>query len=1480
MERRLMSEMPSQTAALPDGGVVGLFGRQVGLAPDAVAVVCGGVGWSYGVVWGLAGGVAGVVGAGGGGREVLVGVVVERGPVLAVAVLGVLRSGSGYVPVDPGLPGERVRWLLADAGVAMVVVSPGLVGLVEGLGVPLVVVGEDGVVAGGPGAGAGGGAGGGVVPGGSWPAYVVYTSGSSGVPKGVVVEHGSLGVFAREVAERLQLGAGDRFLQFASPGFDVLAEELFPVWAAGGAVVFMPRLAGGQRVDVTEVVGREQVSVMELPAVFFHEWVRELDRSGRGLPSSLRLVVVGSERVLPERLVVWRRWGVALMNVYGVTEATCSSTFFRLPAGVGVDGDVRHLPIGTALPSVGLRVLDEGLVPVPAGGVGELYLAGVGVARGYAGRPGLTAERFVADPDPGRAGLRLYRTGDLVRERGDGNLEFVSRADAQVKIRGFRIEPAEVESALCRHPQVAQAVVVAWEAGAGDRRLVGYVVAPPRTRPNMTDVRRFLAGELPDYLVPSVLVRLESVPVTANGKVDYGRLPEPGDERPELEQELVLPRTPLEEQLAGVIAGVLGITLVGVEDNFFELGGDSILAIQVAARAQELGIPLAPLDLFEHPTLAQLATKATQTPDAPAVRGRITPRPPDAEPVLSYDQERLWLDEQLTPGPAYHVGGQHKLVGVLDVGLLERCLRVIIGRHEALRTRFPVVEGQPVQVVDEVDPGWRLPVEDLSGAGAGRARAAAELLMEQAATPFDLAHGPLLRCLLIKLSDTDHMLGVVTHHVACDATSISLFVRELSALYGAGGDVAVAGLPVLPVQYRDFAVWQRGWLAGEELDRQVAYWRRHLAGAPAALALPAAGRAVTQGAAGGRIRRSLPAGPTAALAELCRRQDVTLFMVVLSALAAVLARWSGQDDVVVGVSASNRTDAGIENLIGCFINTLPLRVDVSGHPSFAGLLGRVREVALGAYAHADAPLDLLVREFTPTRAPDRTPLFQVILNVLEDPADGRISGIEATTLERPMQATKFDLTLTTREYEGSLRMEFEFNADRYEAVMMETLTGQVATLLTAAAADPGQNLLDYQLGPPAHTTQPALPPPGPPGQWAARTLTLTPHDKIAVLAGSPAHRTAATTAATAAAATELASPPPLTAGAAALTTWLRDTRATIAYLTPPVLRTLARAPQPHLPDLRWAVIENTGDLLAHDITTLARLGPHCRCAALYHVQPDGTPLAAHLVPPTFNPATAPPRLPLGHDITGPAQLRHPTGQPATIGEVAEICHGTTPTGDLGRRWADGTLEYVAPASRPVDGTFETLAAIRALPEVVDAVVTEWAVTDGQPALLGYVAGPDTMLASVSAAMIRQQLVTRLAEALQPQHLFVLDQLPLTPDGHYDLDALPEPIEDIGDTDSYVGPRTPMESQLAEIVGQLLGLDQVSVYQSFFEMGGFSLLATQLTSRIRDIFHVELTLRQVFEAPTIDQLAQVIIAAQAELAGAAGLESLLNEIESA
>lgn len=649
------------------GGVLDRIRERAAAAPDDPAVLCQGAAVGYAQLLGRADRLARRLRVLGVGPERRVGIVVDRSPALAVAVLGVLAAGAAYVPVDLEAPAQWRAQLLADAGADVVVASQRLAEAVAAHGVRVLAVepfaADEEEAAEAPGAAEPLQA-----PDPAAAAYVVYTSGSTGRPKGVVVEHRSLAVFATEVAERLGLGVGDRFLQFASPGFDVLAEELFPVWLAGGAVVFPGPDMTGPGIDLTAVVEGGRVSVVELPAAFFQAWVRLVDRTVDALPPSLRLVVVGSERVIPERLAMWQRFGVPLMNVYGITETTVSSTFFRLRRDAPA-GDLARLPIGTALPSSRLMILDEDLRPVPPGAVGELYVAGPGVARGYHGNAALTAERFVADPDPGHPGERAYRTGDLVRRRGDGQHEFLGRADAQLKIRGYRVEPAEVESAICRHPQVAEAFVTVHEAEPGRRRLVGYVVAEARTRVSTTDLRRFLARELPPYLVPAAFVPLDRLPTTQNGKIDTARLPAPGEERPEEAAEMVAPRTPRERQLAEIVAAVLGITLVGAEDNFFEMGGDSIQAIQVAARALEAGIALSPLDLFEHPTVAELAAHAgsgTASPDVPAAPPETEPSPQARAPQKAVEEPAAQASPEDFPLARVDQSQLDVLMGQLD----------------------------------------------------------------------------------------------------------------------------------------------------------------------------------------------------------------------------------------------------------------------------------------------------------------------------------------------------------------------------------------------------------------------------------------------------------------------------------------------------------------------------------------------------------------------------------------------------------------------------------------------------------------------------------------------------------------------------------------------------------------------------------------------------------------------------------------------
>ncbi len=1081
------------------------------------------------------------------------------------------------------------------------------------------------------------------------------------------------------------------------------------------------------------------------------------------------------------------------------------------------------------------------------------------------------------------------------------------------------------------------------------------------------------------------------------------------------------PRTPFEEAILAIWRDVLGRVDIGVLDDFFASGGHSLLAPKVVARIRKtLGVHVPVMDFFESPTVAALASAvAAQSSSGPPV---VTPRPPDADPVLSYDQERLWLENQLLPGAAYNTHGRRRVVGPVDVARLEASIRAIVARHEALRTRFPTVDGRPVQVVDDPDEHWRVRFEDLTDLHDDSAGAAIRLADEEATTPFDLARGPLFRCLLIRRSETEHLLTVTMHHIVSDAWSLGLFVRELCALYQAGGDVDRAGLPPLPIQYGDYAVWQRGLLVGDTLEREVSYWREHLAGAPPTLALPMARRRLpAQGAAGDRIRAGLSEDETAALHELCRKHGVTAFMALLASLATVLARWSGQPDVVIGAPIASRGDAGTDQLIGFFVNTLPLRVELSDDPTFADLLGQVRQVALNGYTHADAPFDVLVKELPVTRDPRRTPLFQVILNVVGSPEVEQVSGVTIEPMDTPPLPSKFDLALTAQEVQGTLRFELDFNADRFQRAMMQVLIGQVTTLLRAAMEDPSRRILDYPLQPAQDMTgtgfspvdrpataphlaveryaqlsdrvavidkdgewtyrwlsqaadrvaravaersapgaahlgvvrrstaafaaavlgclkagatvsviEAAAPVParflgvsalvdvspagevaegtidlsalfrdqasesrpgheGHPGSadpasaapdWAVERFGLGRDDRLAVLSNVPGHLLSALSTAFHAGAALVIPDDSLTADIGALTTWLQTNAISVAYVNPPVLRAMAsRTPPPELTTLRYAFVDNSGELIPHDIGALRRLSPTCRCVSVYRVGRDGRPLAVYVVPDDWQPRAAPLRVPLGTEPKdGPARLLHPSGQPAAVGEVAEICFGSYHTGDLGRRWPDGTLEFVSQlgASAGVD-LAETSAALRDLPEVCDAVVTEHVTTDGRTMLLGYVAGPDPTLGT---AEIRRHLTTRLPEYLIPAHLFVLDELPLTPEGRYDVAALPQPDAVAGPVDSYLAPRTPMERQLVEILRELLAVDRVGIHDSFFDLGGFSLLATRLTTRIREMFDVELSLRDVFESPTVEALAQLIVRTQGELSGIEDLEALLDEIGTA
>lgn len=933
------------------------------------------------------------------------------------------------------------------------------------------------------------------------------------------------------------------------------------------------------------------------------------------------------------------------------------------------------------------------------------------------------------------------------------------------------------------------------------------------------------------------------------------------------------------DDVLAVWGQLLGRDDIAADDDFLEVADYALLPAAVGGLHDRLGVRLPVADVLEARTARAWASLVAER--SPAQLRRVVPRPAGADPVLSFDQQRIWMETQLLPEGAYNNHARRRLVGPLDVAVMERCVRAIINRHESLRSRFPTRDDHPVQLVDDPDPGWTLPVAEVDPDAPDRMAAGLALLEADATGRFELESGPLFRVLLVRLSQTEHLLGLTMHQIVSDSHSIYTFERELGALYAAGGDAEAAALPTLSVQYRDFAVWQRRYLSGDVLQAKLDYWRDHLTGAPPVLALPTASRRTAiQDAVSSREELILTPEQTQALHDLCGRADVTVFTVLLAGLATVLSRWSGQQDLVLGTAYEGRTDAEVEKLIGIVFNILPFRLRLDGDPTFSDLLVQARSVALAGFERAEAPIDLIIADLRAPRDPRRTPVFEVVLNVTAPPEDTDVPGLAVEWLGTSQPRTRFDLFINAQEYDGRLHVTFDYAARRFDPAIIGRLADQFGTLLGAAAADPARPVTYYPLEPaPSEDAAPGA-------TTEAWTGAIGADDRMSVLSGRPGPAAAA---AAARGATGAALIPPncaVTADPEQMLTWLKEQQVTVLLLCPPVLRTLtgAAASGGHsLPALRQVYIEHGadpvgGDLLPVDVVALRALAPQARCTALYRIGADGTPAASYDVPGEWTVTNAPTRAPLGQ---GPA-LRVVTaaGKPTAVGEVGELRVAGTATDELARRWPDGTVEFVRRADAdPVLDAVEVAATLRDMPRITDAVVlrqpdeTEPMTVDAPaPRLRAHVAGADLDPATLTAA-----LRARLPGYLIPDLITCRPRLPLTDTGDYDLAALDTgagPAPDRG----QVAPRTPMERELAALVTELLDGVQVGLDDSFFELGGFSLLATQLATRIQSRYGVQLSLRSVFERPTVAGLAELILLEQGGQAGDDELAAMLDEIE--
>ena len=1054
-ERALVLEEWNRTAsAWPRVSVHRLFEQVAAASPDAPAVVWEGGRLSYAGLNARANRLARRLRGLGVGAGTRVGVCCERSADAVAATLAVLQAGGAYVPLDPAYPAERLAFMLEECAVPVLVAHAALADGLPPHSATVVLVDDDTRVDDG---GAEDAADLDVDAGPEAAAYVMYTSGSTGRPKGIEVPHRAIVRLVRET-EYAEFGPEQVFLQLAPVSFDAATLEVWGPLLNGGSLALLP--PGTPSLDeIAAAIARHGVTTMWLTAGLFHAMV---DARLDGLRPLRQLLAGGDVLSIPHvRRVLDELPHLRLINGYGPTENT---TFTACHAIGAADAEGTSIPIGRPIHGTTAYVLDPALRPAPVGVAGELYAGGDGVALGYVGRPGMTAEKFVPDPFSAQPGARMYRTGDRVRWRADGALEFLGRIDRQVKIRGFRIEPGEIESALLSLPGVREAVVAVRGQGA-DRRLVAYA-AVDGDAASPADLREALRGALPEHMVPAAVVVLDALPLTPNGKVDRDALPEP--EFAADEDAYLAPRTPAEELIAAAWGELLGVERVGVHDDFFALGGHSLLATRLVTRLREVFRVELPLRaVFEAPTVAGLASRiagaegaAVLPPVRPADRARPLP--------LSFAQHRLWLFDRIQPGsPAYNVGGAHLLRGQLDVAALRRALGEIVRRHESLRTVFALRDGEPVQVINPPAP-FHLPVDDVTGVLGDELRAEVRRRIgAENQAPFDLAAGPLFRARLLRLPAQQHALLLTVHHIVSDGWSLGIVFRELAVLYAAyvgGGD---AGLDPLPVQYADYAAWQREHLAGSALDAQLAWWRGHLSGAPGVLELPAdRPRPSTPTFTGARQAGALDVETVDALRELGRREGATLYMVLLAAFNVLLSRWSGQDDVVVGSPIAGRTAGETERLVGFFVNTLALRTDLSGDPTFRELLARVREATLGAFANQHVPFERVVDEVRPERVPGAAPLFQamfVLQTSLGDPAS--LPGLELMPMEGGAPPARFDLTLTAVETEQGLSAAFDYATDLFDAGTMERLMEGLRVLARSIAAHPDAPVADLAVLP-------------------------------------------------------------------------------------------------------------------------------------------------------------------------------------------------------------------------------------------------------------------------------------------------------------------------------------------------------------------------------------------------------------------------------
>ncbi len=986
--------------------------------------------------------------------EAFVALYLDRSLEMVIGLLATMKAGAAYLPIETSYPEERVNFILKDAAVEVVLTQKDLLAQISETAAKVIALDD-------------------------WcapaaesdetltsralaenPAYVIYTSGSTGQPKGVVVTHRGLTNYLNWCYEAYPASRGGLVPVHSSISFDLTVTSLLFPLTVGDAVMLLPEEAGlAPLISAIREVGEcSFLKITPAHLAILNGSLKEEELAGK-----IEALIIGGEALYGESLSLWRKYspGTRLINEYGPTEAVVGCSVYEASAN---DSSRGSIPIGRPISNTQIYVLDRKLCPGHVGGLGELFIAGESLARGYLNQPDLTADRFIPNPFSSSPGSRMYRSGDIARLLPDSNLLFLGRADHQVKIRGFRIELAEVEAAIRLHHLVSDCAVISSSSPGTDstsNRLLAYVVSDIPAHLLSTSLREWLKLKLPDFMLPSLFISIPRLPLTTNGKLDRKALP-PADSSGSASQPgFQAARTPVEQQLVSIWSEVLGVASPGINDNFFELGGHSLLATQLISRLRlvfnlDLDLKL----VFDSPTILEQASfihlrLADADPSHSSPQILAVPR---HDPLpLSFAQQRLWFLNQLDPHSfAYNISCAVLLSGQLNLLALRHSINHIIRRHESLRTSFDSLDGKPVQIISQ-QFDLDIEVVDLSElAESQRQPRAVQLAGELGRQGFDLCRLPLLRACLFKLDDLSHILGVTLHHIISDGWSMGLIVKELASLYNAFVEGRQPLLDPLPIQYGDYAVWQRQWLCGQLLDRQLCYWKQQLAGPLPVLQMPTdRPRPPSQSFKGSSVPLRLKPELTLQLKAMARREGVTLYMLLLAAFYSLLFRYTSEPDIILGTPVANRALPEVEGLIGFFVNTLAIRVRMEPDQPFASLLSMVRQQCLGAYANQDVPFEKLVAELQPERSLSHSPLFQVLFAFQQQVIrSAPMRGLDLEQVELTSGISKFDLSLSFTEQAHHLEGVLEYSSELFDEQSMWRMMGHLEMLLEAIAQNP------------------------------------------------------------------------------------------------------------------------------------------------------------------------------------------------------------------------------------------------------------------------------------------------------------------------------------------------------------------------------------------------------------------------------------------